>query len=235
MTKSGGIPFGLKSVLLTLVLLSPTQPVGAGEVKGRVEYVGPRLQEEWVPVQKNREVCGAWRPLERLLLSPERGVANVLVRLEGVQRKRPGLSPRIAVLDNRDCRFMPRVQIARVGTLLEIRNSDAILHTAHAYRKRDETLFHVALPHFREQVRVTLDTPGLLRVICDVGHVWMRAYVFVTNSPFAAVTNGQGQFALTGVPAGTYRLRVWHEQLGTISRRVRIPEGGTAVVVLHYP
>ena len=121
MTKSGGIPFGLKPVLLSLVLLLPTKSVGAGEVKGRVEYVGPRLQEEWVPVQKNREVCGAWRPLERLLLSPEGGVANVLVRLEGVQGQRPGLSPRVAVLDNRDCRFMPRVQIARVGTILEIR------------------------------------------------------------------------------------------------------------------
>ena len=46
---------------------------------------------------------------------------------------------------------------------------------------------------------------------------------------------GAAEGTTTGVPAGTYRLRVWHEQLGTISRRVRIPEGGTAVVVLHYP
>ncbi|MEE9181270.1 MAG: carboxypeptidase regulatory-like domain-containing protein, partial [candidate division NC10 bacterium] len=87
----------------------------------------------------------------------------------------------------------------------------------------------------REVVRVTLDTPGLLRVICDVGHVWMRAYVFVTDSSFAAVTNGQGRFVLTGVPAGTYRLRAWHEQLGTIARRVNVQDGGTAVVVLRYP
>ena len=235
MERFGAVPFGLKAWLLGLFILSLVKPVRAEDVKGQVEFLGPKLEEQWVSVQKDREVCGAWRPLERLLLSPERGVANVLVEIEGVQEKDRVRTPGIAVLDNRDCRFMPRVQVAPVGVLLEIRNSDAVLHTAHALRKRDETLFHVALPNFREEVRVTLETPGLLRVICDVGHVWMRAFIFVTDNPFTAVTDSQGRFALTDVTPGTYRLRVWHELLGTISRSVTVPEGGTAIVVVQYP
>ncbi|MBW8005619.1 MAG: hypothetical protein FVQ06_07540 [candidate division NC10 bacterium] len=235
MGRAGIVRGGLSLWILVLFLLVPTKPVGAGEVKGRVEFTGPRPEEEWVPVQKNRDVCGARRPLEQLLLSPEGSVANVLVELEGVQEGGSRLSPQIVVLDNRDCRFMPRVQITRVGTMLEIRNSDAILHSAHAYRKTDETLFHVALPHFRERVRVTLDAPGLLRIICDVGHVWMRAYILVTDNPFTAVTDSRGRFSLIGVPPGTYRLRVWHELLGTLTRPVTIPDGETEVVVLHYP
>jgi hypothetical protein len=55
-----------------------------------------------------------------------------------------------------------------------------------------------------------------------VGHVWMRAFIFVTDNPFAAVTDSQGRFALTDVTPGTYRLRVWHELLGTISRSVTV-------------
>lgn len=235
MGRFGAVPFGLKPWLLGLFILSLIKPVRAEDVKGRVEFLGPKLEEQWVSVQKDREVCGAWRPLERLLLSPERGVANVLVELEGIREEDQVRAPGIAVLDNRDCRFMPRVQVAPVGGTLEIRNSDAVLHTVHALRKRDETLFHVALPNFREEVRVTLDTPGLLRVICDVGHVWMRAFIFVTDNPFAAVTDSQGRFALTDVTPGTYRLRVWHELLGTISKSVTVPEGGTAVVVVQYP
>ncbi|MFQ5803715.1 MAG: carboxypeptidase regulatory-like domain-containing protein [Candidatus Methylomirabilales bacterium] len=219
---------------LGLLLLSLATPVRAEDVKGQVEFLGPKREQQWVQVQKDREVCGEYRPLERLLLSPERGVANVLVELEGVEEKDRVRAPGIAVLDNRDCRFMPRVQVAPVGAVLEIRNSDAVLHTAHAFRKRDATLFHLALPHFRDQVRVTLDTPGLLRVVCDVGHVWMRAFIFVTDNAFAAVTDSQGRFALTDIPPGTYRLRVWHELLGTISRPVTVPDGETAVVMLQY-
>lgn len=234
MGRSGVTLFGLRPCLLVLLLLSPTRPVAAGDVEGRVEYPRARLKTQWVPVQTDRKVCGRWRPLERLLLSTEGGLANVLVELEGVQAKGRRRPPGIAILDNRDCRFIPRVQIATVGTLLEIRNGDAILHTAHAYWKREETLFHVALPHFRERVRVRLDTQGLLRVVCDVGHVWMRAYIFVTGNPFVAVSDAQGRFVLTDVPTGTYRLRAWHEMLGTISRPVTISDGGTAGVVLRY-
>ena len=235
MRRAGIIPFGLTPWLLGLLILTVTKPLRAGDLKGRVEFLGPKLEEQWVEVQKDREACGEWRPLQRLLLSPEREVANVLVELEGAQEKSRVRAPEIAVLDNRDCQFMPRLQIASVGAALEIRNSDAVLHTVHAIRKPDETLFHVALPHFRDQLRVTLDTPGLLRVVCDVGHAWMRAFIFVTDNPFVAVTDSQGRFALTGVPPGTYRLRVWHEVLGTISRSVTVPEEGTAVVVLQYP
>jgi plastocyanin len=226
---------GVRPWLVGLFLLTCVTPVRAEEVKGRVEFVGARPDEQWVAVQKDREACGEWRPVARLLVDSERGVANVLVELEGVQQKGMVRTPGIAVLDNRDCEFMPRMQIAPVGAVLEIRNSDGVLHTAHAYLAQDETAFHVALPHFRDHVRLTLDRPGFLRVICDVGHVWMKAFILVTDNPFAAVTNAQGRFALTGVPPGTYQLRVWHEVLGTIVRPVTVPDGGTAVVVLQYP
>jgi len=57
----------------------------------------------------------------------------------------------------------------------------------------------------------------------------------VTDNPFTAVTDSRGRFSLIGVPPGTYRLRVWHELLGTLTRPVTIPDGETEVVVLRYP
>jgi plastocyanin len=222
----------LTSLIIALVSLAFIPEGDAGEVRGRVEFTGMRPKEEWVQVQKDREVCGEFRPLERLLLSPEGGVANAVVELEGAQGEvRQGS---VAVLDNRDCRFLPRVQVVPPGSALEIRNSDGTLHTAHAYRARDETLFHVALPHFREQVRVSLPTEGFLRVICDVGHTWMQAYILVTPNPFVTVTDTQGRFSLSTVPPGVYTVRVWHETLGIPSTKVTVPADGTAIVIFRY-
>ena len=119
------------------------------------------------------------------------------------------------------------------GTRLEVRNSDPILHTVHAYLGT-ETLFHLALPVFRQRVWATLDRPGLIRIDCDVGHTWMRAYILVRGDGLATVTGPDGVYHLTGVPAGSIRLRAWHESLGTREAVVTVTDGRPTVVTLQY-
>ncbi len=222
----GGI---LAPLCLWVALGTPAQ---AGEIRGWVRLAGPRPPEEFQPVFKHREFCGERMPSERIRLGEDGGVAGVLVTLEGVSTPE-SQRPRIAVLDNRDCRFAPRVQIVPPGSRLQVRNSDPILHTVHAYLGT-EPLFHLALPVFRQRVWATLDRPGLVRLECDVGHTWMRAYILVRADAFAVVTGPDGAFRLTGVPAGTVRLRAWHETLGTQEGSVTIAEGHTAPVTLLY-
>ena len=46
---------------------------------------------------------------------------------------------------------------------------------------------------------------------CDI-HKWMAGYVWVLDTPYAAVTKEDGSFEIKGVPAGTkLNLVVWHE------------------------
>jgi hypothetical protein len=59
---------------------------------------------------------------------------------------------------------------------------------------------------------------------CDV-HGWMVAYVGVLPHPFFAVTGDDGAFTLQGLPAGTYTVEAWHEQLGTQTQTVTVAEG----------
>jgi hypothetical protein len=205
----------------------------AGEIRGWVRLSGPRPPEEFQPVFKHREFCGERMPSEQVRVSADGGIADVLVTLEGSlgQAKAPRRPP--AILDNRACRFVPRIQAVPPGTRLEVRNSDPILHTVHAYLGT-ETLFHLALPVFRQRARVTLDRPGLIRLDCDVGHTWMRAYILVRADPFAAVTGSDGGFRLTAVPPGTYRLTTWHETLGPRELSVTVSKGLSPPVTVRY-
>jgi len=198
-----------------------------------VRLAGPVPQEEFQPVFKHREFCGEQMPSERVRVGTDRGVADVLITLEGASAPRGASAARTAVLDNRGCRFVPRVQVVPPGTRLEVRNSDPILHTAHAYLDT-ETLFHLALPVFRQRVWATLNRPGLVRIDCDVGHTWMRAYILVRADGLAAVTGPDGGFRLEGVPTGSFRLRTWHETLGTREASVTVANGRPTIINLLY-
>lgn len=205
----------------------------AGEIRGWVRLAGPVPQEEFQPVFKHREFCGERMPSERIRVGADRGVAEVLITLEGVSASRSAAPARTAILDNRGCRFVPRVQVVPLGTRLEVLNSDPILHTVHAYLGT-ETLFHLALPVIRQRVWATLDRSGLIRIDCDVGHTWMRAYILVRADGFATVTGADGAFRMAGVPPGSFRLRAWHETLGIREASFTVTAGRPTVITLHY-
>jgi hypothetical protein len=206
---------------------------GTGVLGGQVTLEGPAPALSAVPVGKDRWFCGAWRVPAALRLGPGGAVADALVVPEGGGLPRAAAPARLR-LDNRDCEFAPRVQVASVGSRMEVLTSDPILHTAHAWLERRESLFHVALPVFLSRRTVRLDRPGLVTIACDAGHAWMRAFVWVTETRFAAVTDAKGHFRLPGVPAGRYRLRVWHEVLGERTLMVGVAPGEQTSLAVRF-
>ena len=60
---------------------------------------------------------------------------------------------------------------------------------------------------------MTFPEPDTIKVVCDV-HSWMKAWIIVTEHPYYALTDADGQFRLENVPEGSYRIKAWHEELG---------------------
>jgi plastocyanin len=202
-----------------------------GRVTGRVSVTGEVHGPKPLKVFKNREFCGPAVPNETLLTSREGGLRNVIVILRPLERVATMERERI-VLDNKNCAFVPHVQVAAVGSDLVLKNSDPILHAVHA-RIDKETLFNVGLPRWRE-VSKTLDRAGVIRISCDVLHTWMTAVIIVTSSPYYSMTDETGRFTIDGLPAGGYTVEIFHEKLGTKSTPIYVTDGTTLSLDVVY-
>ena len=76
-------------------------------------------------------------------------------------------------------------------------------------------------------------SPQIIRVKCDV-HPWMTAYIGVFENPLFAVTNDDGRFEIKGVPAGSYKLAIWHEQYGRQEQNITVADDKPAEVKVTY-
>jgi len=226
----------LPLTLLAALALSPRASLGyepkaggpVGTIRGQVRLVGEAPALAALPVYKHADVCGAEVRDERLVVGANGALRNAVVALTDIERGKDIPFDTPINLDNAKCAFVPHVATATAGQKLVIHNSDPFLHDAHAWLG-NRTVFNVAVPKGRTVTRSLTDV-GLIHINCNVRHTWMRAYIYVSENPYHAVTGEDGTFSLAGVPPGTYNLRVWHELLGSVDRTVQVEAGGTAEV-----
>jgi plastocyanin len=214
---------------------STTAATATGVITGVVRYEGPHPRRSIIPVSKDSEVCGKLKRSETYLVSPENhGLRNVLVTVNHVTGGKPSSPQRTVTVELKGCRHVPHFQVVEVGRQgieLVVLNEDGILHNVHAYQD-GETLFNVAQPGFRRELRRKLTTPGIVTLRCDV-HRWMGAYiVLLKDNPYYDVTDKQGRFSIPDVPPGSYTLRAWHEALGEMEKRVTVRGGHETEVEL---
>ena len=62
------------------------------------------------------------------------------------------------------------------------------------------------------------------QVNCNV-HSWMGAYIWSFDHPYAAVTDKDGKFEITGLPPGKFEVVVWHERCEELRQTVELRAG----------
>ncbi|GMV07032.1 MAG: hypothetical protein AMXMBFR53_33070 [Gemmatimonadota bacterium] len=126
------------------------------------------------------------------------------------------------VMEQRDTAFVPAALVVPVGTTVRFPNGDPFFHNVFSYSS--PARFDLGRYPRGEAKEVTFDKPGIVKVYCEV-HEFMRAIIAVTESPFAAVADGEGRFRITGIPEGTYTFVVWHPDLDPVERQVGVRAG----------
>jgi plastocyanin len=186
----------------------------SGRIRGVVRFVGKLPDPVADAITQDQSTCGKSVSLQRLVLGKNNGVQYAFVYLDGIQGAGELKSPVPVLVDQKNCQYAPHAVIVPMGAPLEFTNSDPILHNVHGRQRGDDglqTIFNIAQP-IRGQRTATpaLTKPGIVSLSCEAGHPWMSAYVFVANHPFVAVTGDEGQFTIPDVPAGKYRIKMWH-------------------------
>lgn len=116
-------------------------------------------------------------------------------------------APATGIVDQIDTNFVPHVLAVDVGTRVTFPNSDNIRH--HVYSFSDAKSFELPLYEGTPAEPVTFDRPGVVTLGCNI-HDHMRAYIFVSETPFTAVSDADGSARVTGLPAGSHRVEIWH-------------------------
>jgi plastocyanin len=112
-------------------------------------------------------------------------------------------------IDQVDKEYVPFVTAVQAGTRVNFPNKDQIRH--HVYSFSGPKKFEIPLYKGVPADPVVFDKPGSVALGCNI-HDWMRAYVFVSESPYFAVTQAGGK-ASVELPTGEYSVEVWHPAL----------------------
>jgi hypothetical protein len=198
-----------------------------GALKGRVIFEGTPPPIEKVEVKSDTSTCGTHQEVSKITLGADNGVGNAVVRILGAQGE---LAPKQGALDQVQCQFVPHVQALPAGSAIVITSSDAVLHNSHGFYEDGSTAFNIAVPIMGMEVNQKLAKPGVIKLRCDAGHTWMSGYVVVTDTPYYALTDADGNFIIEGVPPGDYEIEIWHEWLVKRRQPVSIKEGQTESV-----
>ncbi len=135
----------------------------------------------------------------------------------------------VAVMDQRSLRFVPHVLAVQAGTTVEFANSDPLAHNVFSISPAKR--FNLGLYGRGTSRRIVFDQPGVVQLLCNV-HREMSGFVVVLKNPYFARSAADGSFRIAGVPAGTHRLRVWHEDMQDRMSAVVVPAAGVARVAI---
>jgi plastocyanin len=177
----------------------------AATVDGRVEL----LLSHDPNVRKHRDFSGVVVWLEPLSGAPVLSV-----------------KARHAEMIQKDKTFVPHVLAIMVGTTVDFPNYDPIFHNA--FSNYDGQIFDIGLYPPGTTRSIVFHREGVVRVFCNI-HPTMSAVIVVLKSPYFAVSEKTGAVELTNLPAGSYRLHVFHERateqtLASLVRTIDVTE-----------
>ncbi len=201
-------------------------PAAAGAITGRVVFEGTPPTPAPLKMSADPtclEESGPHPHSDAVLVNKAGDVENVFVYVkDGLDAAYAFDVPTTPVqIDQKGCRYEPRVTGVRVGQPIQVVNDDPVFHNVHVMPQMNQE-FDQGEPVQGSRLTHVFTVPEVMvHLKCDV-HIWMSGYVGVVANPYFAVTGADGTFAIKNLPPGSYTLEAWHEQFGTRTQQVTV-------------
>lgn len=212
----------MKTTLAILVLAGFVGTLSAADLTGKITLKGTPPAEKPLPGIMDDATCGkthSEKPMTaHYIVGPKGEFANVVVVIKGVpDAKSTGASAAPAVLDQKNCLYVPQIIAVQTGQKITVKNSDPVAHNVRSTPSSGmAAVGFMQMKGAPDQI-ISLDkTEDFMRFKCDV-HNWMFAYATVVDHPYFAVTGADGTFKIANVPPGKYTVEAQHRKLsGTV-------------------
>ena len=158
-------------------------------------------------------------------------IAVVYLESEEPTKEKFPLPLKHRVLEQKGLKFHPGVLPVLLGTTVDFPNGDNLFHNVFSYSQTKE--FDLGRYPIGDSRSVVFDRPGIVRVYCDI-HSHMSATILVLENPYFVSPDDDGNFAISDVPEGKYRLCFWYGRDVVIRRTIAIKAGETTVINLSY-
>src|SRR4051812_5669510 len=202
----------------------------AADITGKVKLTGTPPPEKQIQLDPT---CGKLhdKPLttRHYVVGADNGLGNVFVYIKEGAKSAPAPADKGPTLDQVGCEYTPYVMGVQAGQHFDVKNSDAFLHNVHSMPKVEGNKEkNVGQPIPMKSDFVFEKPEVLLKFKCDV-HAWMFAYVGVVDHPYFAVTDKDGNFKISGVPAGDYTVEAFHLKAGAKTEKVKVAADNATV------
>jgi plastocyanin len=132
-------------------------------------------------------------------------------------------------LEQKDKQFIPHILVVRTGSSVDFPNLDPFYHNV--FSLFNGKRFDLGLYEAHTHRAVLFDRDGVSYIFCNI-HPDMGAVVISLSTPYFGVSTREGEIRISDVPAGTYRLNVWAEnvavdRLNALSREVEVSPSST--------
>ena len=148
-----------------------------------------------------------------------RPVAGAVVMLHGPAGSKPP-APATFVVDQVNQVFTPDLTVMPVGSTVTFPNSDRVSHQVYSFSPAKK--FQLPLYRGTPYPPVTFSKAGIVTLGCNI-HDDMIAYLVVTDADWFGRTAKDGSWIASNLPAGDFRVEVWHPRMREATNLIERP------------
>lgn len=194
----------------------------SGTITGKITYTGTPPKAKPIDMSKEPSCAKQHDPAittENVVTGPSNTLENVVVYISSGDQGSSAPSG-TARYDQKGCQYVPHVLAFQADQNLEIYNDDQTSHNIHPLAKVNQE-WNKSQPAGTPPIQTKYAKPEFIAVKCNI-HPWMHGYFAVLGTSHYALSDKDGVYKITGVPAGTYKVTAWQEQESPVTQDVTV-------------